>query len=160
MIAAAIHAYNVGLFIHILAAVVALGMTFGYGFFVAFAQANHREALPGVLRAITAANRYVVTPGLIVVLLAGIYLVNKSDEFKASDSFVGVGIVAVIVLLGMIHGYFRPNEIKAAELAERDLAAGGGFSPEFEAVSRKLDVAGRIAGLIIVVTIFFMAVQP
>lgn len=160
MALASITAYGVGLFIHILAVVVPLGATFGYGFFMAWTQENAPEAIPGILRATTAANRYGTTTGLIVVLVAGIYLVNKSAEFKASDPFVGVGILAVIVLLGMIHGYFRPHEIRAAELAERDLAAGGDFSPEYLAVARKLDLGGRIAGLVIAVTIFFMTVKP
>ncbi len=156
---ATITAYGVGLFIHILAVVVALGVTFGYGVFMAHAQKNAPEALPAVIRAVTFCNRVLVTPGLVVVLFAGIYLMSKGN-IDASESWISVGFIAIIALFGMVHGFFMPNERRAAEIADRDLQAGGELSPEFEAISKRLALGGQIAGLIIAVTIFFMAVKP
>ena len=49
---------------------------------------------------------------------------------------------------------------KARELAERDLKAGDTLSDEFEAVAQRIGKVGTLAGLIVVVTIFFMTYKP
>lgn len=159
MALAEISGYYVVLFIHILAVVVGLGTTFGYGIFMAFAQRNAPRAIPAVYRASRLSDRYLITPALIVILIAGIYLLSDGP-YGPGDSWVSVGFLAVIVLLGMTHGYFAPRTRKGSEIAERDLAAGDTLSPEFEAVARQLAIGGQIAGLVIAVTIFFMTVKP
>jgi hypothetical protein len=104
-------------------------------------------------------DHYLITPGLIVILLAGIYLLVEGP-WESSETFITVGFVAIIALFGLQHGFFRPQEAKARELAERDLKSGDTLSAEFEAVSRRLSTVGPLAGLIVVVTIFFMTVKP
>jgi hypothetical protein len=156
---ATITAYGVGLFVHVLAVVVTIGPTFAYGIFIGTAERNAPRSVPGVLRGIQTTDRYLVSPGLLVVLLAGIYLMAKG-HWDASESFIGVGFAGIVILLGMLHGFFRPNTERALELAERDLAAGDTLSAEYAAVSKKLDSAGKLAGLIVAIVIFFMVVQP
>ncbi len=156
---ATITGFSIGLFIHVLAVVLAFGPTFGYGIFIGVAQQNAPGSVPAVLRGIQQTDRFLVQPGLVVVLLAGIYMLSDAN-ISASESWVSVGFVAIIVLFGMAHGFFRPNTQKALELSERDLAAGDTLSPEFEAVSQKLATGGKIAGAIVALTIFFMTVQP
>ena len=156
---ASVTAYNVGLFIHVLAVVLAFGPTFGYGFFMAFADSKAPASVPAVLRAARISDRFLVTPAMIVLLLAGIYLLSKGD-ISASESWVTVGFIAIIALFGMVHGFFGPRYRKGIELAERDLAAGGELSPEYRAVSLQIARGGQLAGLIIAVTIFFMVVKP
>ena len=156
---ATITAFSVGLFIHVLAVVLAFGPTFGYGFFMAIAQETSPRSVPTVLRGILQIDRYLVTPGMLVVLAAGIYMLIKED-IPASETYVSVGFVAIIALFGMAHGFFRPNTTRALELAERDLGAGDTLGAEFEAVSKKLENGGKLAGLIVAIAIFFMVVQP
>ena len=158
-VTATITGYGVGLFIHILAVVVGLGTTFGYGFFMAFAERNAPRSIPAVYRASQLSDRFLVTPALIVILVAGIYLLSDGP-YSASDSWVSVGFLAILILFGMIHGYLGPRTRKGIEVAERDLASGDTLSPEFEAISRQLRIGGQIAGLVIAVTIFFMTVKP
>jgi uncharacterized membrane protein len=155
----AIYAYDVGKFVHILALLLAFGPTYGYAFFIAMAERNSPAAVPSVLRSFRAIDKYMVTPGLIVLLLAGIYMLTERD-ISLSESWVGVGIAAVIVLLGMTHTFFAPRERRALELAERDLASGGELSDEYRALSRQMAIGGNIAGLIVIVTAFFMVVKP
>jgi uncharacterized membrane protein len=157
--AATITGYSIGLFIHVLAVVLAFGPTFGYAFFIAVAEESAPRSVPTILRGIQRIDRYLVQPGLIVILLAGIYMMIDAD-ISTNESWVGVGLLAIIVLFGMAHGYFRPNTAKALELAERDLGSGDTLGPEYEAVSKKLETGGRIAGLIVAIAIFFMVVQP
>lgn len=151
--------YKIALFLHILAVVLAFGPTFGYGFFVAVAEKAVPRSVPTVLRGIQTIDRYLVEPGLIVVLLAGIYLL-ADGPWKAGDVFISIGFLAIIALFGLSHGFFRPQTAKALELAERDLAAGEALSADYEAVSKRLENGGKLAGLIVVVTIFFMAYKP
>jgi uncharacterized membrane protein len=156
---ATITGFGIGLFIHVLAVVVAIGPTFAYGVFIAAAESNSPRGVPAVLRGIQLHDRIVLTPGLIVILLAGIYLLIDG-HISAGESWVTVGFLAIIALFGMVHGFFRPNAARALELAERDLAAGDTLSAEYAEVSKKLENGGKLAGAIVAVTIFFMVVQP
>jgi amino acid permease len=158
MVLADITGYSVGLFIHILAVVLAFGPTFGYGILFSVLP-NYPQATPALLAGIQKIDRYLVTPGLVVVLLAGLYVMSEGN-WDGSEAFITVGFVAIIALFGLQHGFFRPQTAKAKALAERDLKAGDTLSAEFEEVSRRLGAVGPIAGLIVVVTIFFMTVQP
>ncbi len=152
--------YKIALFLHILAVVLAFGPTFGYGILFSVLP-NYPRATPAVLAGIQKIDRYLVSPGLIVVLLAGIYLLIASDDaWDGGDAFISVGFLAIIVLFGLQHAFFRPQTAKAKELAERDLKAGDTFSDEFGAVSERLSNVGKLAGLIVVVTIFFMSYKP
>jgi hypothetical protein len=156
---ATITAFSIGLFIHVLAVVLAFGPTFGYGIFIGVAEKNAPRGIPAVLRGIQQTDRFLVRPGLIVVLAAGIYMLIKAD-ISASETYVSVGFVAILALFAMVHGFFKPNVEKALELSERDLAAGDTLGEEYAAVSQRLATGGKIAGAIVAVTIFFMVVQP
>jgi uncharacterized membrane protein len=151
--------YKIALFLHILAVVLAFGPTFGYGFFVAAAEGNVPRSVPTVLRGVQMVDRYLVQPGLMILLLAGIYLL-VDGPWEASDAFISIGFLAIIVLFGLSHGFFRPQTAKALELAERDLKAGDALSDEYSAISKRLENVGKLAGLIVVVTVFFMAYKP
>lgn len=158
MLFADITDYSIGLFIHILAVVLAFGPTFGYGFLFSVLP-DHPRSAPAFFEAIRKIDRYLVDPGMIVVLLAGIYLMAEGP-WDASEAFITVGFVAIIALFGLQHAFFRPQGRKAQELAERDLKAGDTFSAEFEEISRRLGTVGPVAGLIVVIAIFFMTVKP
>jgi len=152
--------YKIALFLHILAVVLAFGPTFGYGILFSVLP-DHPRATPALLAGIQKIDRYLVTPGMVVVLLAGIYLIVASDDaWDGSEAFITVGFVAIIALFGLQHGFFRPQTARAKELAERDLKAGDTLSEEFEEISQRLGTVGPIAGLIVVVTIFFMSYKP
>ncbi|MEZ5077793.1 MAG: DUF2269 family protein [Solirubrobacterales bacterium] len=150
--------YSVGVFIHVLAVVLAFGPTFAYGIIFSIVPRQPRSA-PAILEAVRKVDTYLVDPGMIVILIAGIYLLGKGP-WDGSEAFIAIGFAAIIVLFGLQHAFFRPQGRKLQEIAERDLEAGDTLSEEFEAVSRRLGVVGPIAGLIVVVTIFFMVVKP
>lgn len=150
--------YRIALFLHILAVVLAFGPTFGYAFFFSVAPQFPR-ATPAIMAGIQKIDRYLVNPGMIVLLLAGIYLLSDG-HWEASEAFISIGFLAIIVLFGLSHAFFRPQTAKALELAERDLKGGDALSADYEAISKKLANGGKLAGLIVVVTIFFMAYRP
>lgn len=150
--------YKIAVFLHILAVVLAFGPTFGYALFFSVAP-QYPRATPAILSGVQKCDRYLVNPGMIILLLAGIYLLIDGD-WETSEAFISVGFLAIIVLFGLQHAFFQPQTRKAKELAERDLKAGDILSPEFEAASERLGKVGGLAGLIVVVTIFFMSYKP
>ncbi|HWC48382.1 MAG TPA: DUF2269 family protein [Solirubrobacterales bacterium] len=158
MVLADITGYSVGLFIHIAAVVLAFGPTFAYGIIFSVMPSHPRSA-PALFDAIRKVDNYLVNPGMLVVLIAGIYLMSDGN-WDGSEAFIAVGFIAIIALFGLQHAFFRPQGRKAQALAERDLKAGDSFSAEFEEVSRRLGMVGPVAGLIVLVTIFFMTVKP
>jgi uncharacterized membrane protein len=152
--------YKIALFLHILAVVLAFGPTFGYAFFFSVAP-QYPRATPAILAGVQKVDKYLVNPGMVVLLLAGIGLLSASDgAWETGDAFVAIGFVAIVALFALQHGFFQPQTRKAKELAERDLKGGDTLSPEFEALGDRIGKVGTLAGIIVVVTIFFMTYKP
>jgi uncharacterized membrane protein len=150
--------YKIALFLHILAVVLAFGPTFGYAFFFSVTPQSPR-ATPAIMAGIQKVDKYLVNPGMIVLLLAGIYLL-VDGPWETSDAFISVGFLAIIVLFGLQHAFFRPKVREAKALAERDLKSGDTLSDEFVALGDRIGKIGSLAGLIVVVAIFFMTYKP
>ncbi len=152
--------YKIALFFHVLAVVLAFGPTFGYALFFSVVP-QFPKAAPAILSGVQRVDRYLVNPGMVVLLIAGIVLLATSDSvWDGSDFFVVWGFIAIIALFGLQHGFFGPQVRKAKELADRDLKVGDTLSDEFDALSQKIGQVGGITGLLIVVTIFFMVYKP
>ena len=152
--------YKFALFFHILAVVLAFGPTFGYAFFFSVAP-QYPRATPAILAGVQRVDRYLVNPGMVILLIAGIYLMAASDSvWDGSEAFIVVGFIAIIALFGLQHGFFQPQVRKAKELAEHDLQSGDALSPEFEALGRRIGQVGTLASVIVIVTIFFMTYKP
>jgi hypothetical protein len=150
--------YKIGLSLHILAVVIAFGPTFGYALFFSVAP-QYPRATPAILAGVQKCDRYLVNPGMIVLLLAGIYLLTDGP-WETSDAFISVGFVAIVALFGLQHGFFTPQTRKAKELAERDLRSGDELSDEFMALSGRIGKVGALAGVIVIVAVFFMTYKP
>ncbi len=140
-------------------------MVFAYPLLLSAASRSEPTALPWLLRGRQLIGRYFVNPGLLVLLLAGIYL--ASDEHQWSNFYVGWGVVAVIAIGALEGSVIIRTAGTLAGLAERDLAGtavpSGGrrtsatWSPEYTAGLRRLTNAGLAVQAIVVVTVFLMA---
>jgi hypothetical protein len=150
--------YKIALFLHIVAVLLAFGPTFGYALFTAVIPQYPRSA-PAILSGIQKCDRYLVNPGMVVILLAGIYLLSDGD-WDSGSAFITVGFIAIIALFGLQHGFFQPQTRKAKAAAEADLERGDTLGPEFTAIAQRLGQVGALAGVIVFVTIFFMAYKP
>lgn len=165
MLAPAVGFPDVILALHILGAIVGFGIVFAFPVLLSAAARTQPDVIPWLLRARKQAGRYLVNPGLTVVVLAGIYL--ASDEHQWSDFYVGWGILAALAI-GAIEGSILIRRASAlADLAQRDLDAtavpAGGrrtsatWSPEYAAALRRFTLAGNAMAAIVVVTVFIMA---
>ena len=150
--------YKFALFLHILAVVLAFGPTFGYAFFFSVAPQFPR-ATPAILAGVQKFDRYLVSPGMIVLLVAGIYML-ADGELGRQRGLHQRRLPGDHLPLCSASGLLQAQTRKARELAERDLKAGDTLSDEFKALGERIGKVGGLAGLIVVVTIFFMAYKP
>lgn len=152
--------YKIALFLHFLAVLLAFGPTFGYALFFSVAP-QYPRATPAILAGVQRCDRYLVNPGMIILLVAGIYLMAASDSvWDGSDAFIVVGFIAIIGLFGLQHAFFQPQVRTAKALAERDLETSDTLSPEFERLSQRIGQVGTLAGIVVVVAVFFMVYKP
>ncbi len=100
--------YDVVLWVHITAFFIAFGPTYVYGVFYAMAGPRGPEAVIAVGKGVEKWDRTGLTAGGTLALLSGIYLV--SDRWEFSDFFVSWGVIAILLVLGMTHGYFLPRD--------------------------------------------------
>jgi hypothetical protein len=150
--------WQVVLAIHIAAVVVAFGVTFAYPLFALVGARLDRSAMPWFHRMQQVIGRRLISPGLLVVLVAGIYLASKLHMWHFF--YVQWGIVVAVVLGGLEGGFMVRHEGRLASLAERDLAAGGAdWSPEYQAVAKRVAAVGAVMNVLVLVTVYLMSVQ-
>jgi hypothetical protein len=157
----AVTLFSVVLAVHIMAVVVAFGVTFAYPVMYAVGQRSEQRAMPALHRIQDHIGKRVISPGMVVVLVAGIYLASKLETWSVFYVQWGFGVIIVIGALG--GAFFAPRERRLAELAERDIASSGAgevsFSAEYRTLRRLVFRVNLLASLLILLTIYFMATQ-
>ena len=156
--------YNLVLFVHISAVVIAFGGTFTYGLVQAVVtRPGQRRHVPFWHRVQHEVGNKLITPAAVLILLAGIYLAAVGN-YDFGKLFVTVGIVIVVAVLGLGHAFFSPTELRAVEAAERDIAAAGDgevvLGAEYQALSKRLAAVGIATNLLVLVAIFVMVIKP
>jgi Predicted integral membrane protein (DUF2269) len=153
--------FEVVLAIHIMAVVVTFGVTFAYPIMFAVAARHDPRGLPLLHRVEYTVERTLINPGLLVVVLAGVYLASKGHFW--SDFFVQWGLAAAIVIGALTGAVMIPTSKRAEEVAARDLAAadGGEVEPseEYRALVRRLSIVGTLLSVLVLITILFMALH-
>jgi hypothetical protein len=153
--------FEVVLAIHIMAVVVAFGVTFAYPIMFAVAARHDPRSVPLVHRIEYTVERMLINPGLLLVLLAGIYLASKGHYW--SDFFVQWGLAAVLVIGALVGAVMIPTAKRAELAAARDVAAAGDgeivLGEEYRALLRRLTAVGTLLSLLVLVTILFMALH-
>jgi len=161
--------FEVVLAIHIMAVVVAFGVTFAYPIMFSVGARQDPRSLPLLHRIEYTIERGLTNPGLAVVLIAGIYLASKLHVWSAF--YVQWGLAAVIVIGAVVGAVMIPTAKRAEAIAQRDLAsvaagaepAGGRaieMSDEYRALVRRLSTVGSLLSVLVLVTILFMAIKP
>jgi uncharacterized membrane protein len=149
--------YQVVLAIHIMAVVVAFGVLFAFPVMLAAGRRIDPRGLPLFHRVQQQIIQRLITPGLAIVVVAGIYLASKLSSF--SQFYVQFGFVAAIALGGIASGFLAPRQAQLAALAERDLAAGKALGEEYGTLSHNVGAVSGLASLIVLATIFVMTAQ-
>ncbi len=147
---------------HIAAVVVGFGSTYALALTFPVAQRLSNQHLPYVHEFDMAVSRYLATPALAIVLLTGIYQVadDPGDVIGFGDAWISASFLILIVLGGLIGGYFIPTGGRLKGMIERDLATGGEPSAEYMRLARQTGMLGGLAGVLILVAIFLMTTKP
>jgi uncharacterized membrane protein len=163
-VTAAIDFFTITKFLHVASVVIAWGVTFAYPVIQRTAERQDPRAVPNFWRTATRLGFAIIAPSAVLILVTGIIMVVDQEAFGFGDSWVTVGMVAIVVLIAFGPLFFTPAERKLAEVAERDVAAAGAgevrFSEDYQAASRRYALVGQLNGLIVLVAIFFMVVKP
>ena len=152
--------YEVIVAVHIMAVVIAFGVIFAYPFIFAVAARVDPKALPLLHRIEYTIERWLINPGLLLVVVAGIYL--ASDAHRWSEFFVQWGLGASIVIGALVGSVMIPTAKRAERLA-RVAAEGpppGEPGADYLALARRLSATGALLSLLVLVTILFMVIQP
>ena len=152
MIAATVQFYDVVVFLHITAVVLAFGPTYAYAVFFAVAAKGEAAGLAAVGRGVLTWDRTAGTLGMTVILISGLYL--TAERFDFSDFFVSWGFAAILVLFGLAHGFFIPTTKRFVAAVE------AGRDDEVQELTQRFNVVGPIAGLIVILTIYVMTAKP
>lgn len=156
-------AYEIVLAVHIMAVVVAFGVTFAYPIMFAVGARRDPRSLPTLHRIEYTIERAIINPGLLVVLGAGIFLASDGHFWK--QFFVQWGLGAAIVLGGLVGAVMIPTAKRAEQLASSAIeAAGAGgevtLGEDYRAAVRRLSVVGTLMSALVLVTILFMVIKP
>src|SRR3954452_5236012 len=111
--------YDVVKWIHIMAVVIAFGAAFTYPVWFRFVMNAPTDQRAFFHRTQAFIGQWVISPGLLVIVVAGIYMASDRDLW--SEVWVTVPFVIAIILGGLGGMYFGPKEKRLAELA----ASGG-----------------------------------
>ncbi len=160
---ATVDAYNISLFLHISAVVIGFGATYAEAIMFPVAMKVDKRHLPYVHRLGMAINQRLASPAMAVILVTGIYQVAEDDgrDISFGDPWVSASFAILIVLGGLLGGYFVPTDRRLAEMAERDLASGSAeMSAEYQAGAKRIGAVGGLAGVLVLVAIFLMVTKP
>jgi hypothetical protein len=154
--------FHIVLAIHVATIVVTLGAIFARPLVFAMASRHDPRSLPVLHRIEYTIERYLVWPGLLVVVLSGAYLTSFDEHWNAFYVRWGIGVVVLIaVALGVV---MIPSARRARSVAERDVreapAVGAvDLSAEYRMLSRRMSIVGAVLSLLILVTLLFMGTE-
>lgn len=148
----AMRVYDVVLWLHITAVVVAFGVLFAYPVFLTLNARIPVAQRAALHRFQIAFSKRVTGPTIGIILLAGIYL--ASDAHLWSKAWVIVPFVLLFVIAGLGATVLRRGEEHLLEAAE------GGDERTYATTLSALMRWTYLVILLIVVAIFFMSAKP
>lgn len=151
--------FTISLFIHVSAAIVGLGATFALAVGFPLALKLDARHLPYVHELSLRVTQRLGSPGLLILLVTGIYQASHLDVW--SKPWLSISLVLVIVLGAMQGAYFMRTDRKLAAMASAELAGGATtLSADYQRQAQREGGIGALAGLLILVIVFLMVTQP
>lgn len=151
-LSATVRFYDVVLWVHITAVIVAFGALFAYPLFLSVNARAPIGERASFHRLQIAFSKRITGPTIVVILAAGIYL--ASDEHLWSEAWVGAGLALLIVIAGLGATVLRKGEERLLALAE------SGDEGSYDAVLGGVLAWTALTVALLVATVFLMAVKP
>jgi uncharacterized membrane protein len=154
----AVSFYDISVFVHVSAVVVGFGATFAESLMFPVAMTAGKQHLPYVHRLQLAINQRFAGPALGLIIITGIY--QTADRWEFSDFWISATFLIALILGGLLGVYFVPSDRRLAPMVERDLAAGGELSDEYQRLARRQGMIGALAGVLVLLAVFLMVTKP
>jgi len=138
--------YNVVLFLHVVAALVAMVPAVAHPIMFELEKRRDDGDLVALARRIVPASR-IYAIAVVIAGVIGVGLVSMSDDLiEWGDTWVWLAILVWVALNGVLHGAMIP--------AEKALAGGD------RSALAKIDRVGPALGVMVLVLIYLMTVKP
>jgi uncharacterized membrane protein len=162
----AVSSYELSLFLHITAVMVGFGATFAEAIMFPVAMRVGARHLPYVHRLQLAINLWLATPALVIVLATGIYQVIEGN-WEFDQFWISASLLLILVIGGLLGGYFIPADRRLAPMVESEIAALGDreiafsdLSEEYQRKGRMEGVVGTITGILLIIVVYLMVTKP
>jgi uncharacterized membrane protein len=140
--------------VHVLAAITALGSNITYGFWMVRASRDP-AVLPFTLRTIKLIDDRIANPAYGLLLITGLAMIWVSGyPFHTPWLELAFALYIVMFFLGLF-GYTPTLKRQIAAL-ER----GGISSPEYQAAAARGRLLGALLGVVVIAIVFLMVVKP
>lgn len=160
--------FHLVLAIHVATIIMTFGVIFARPLVFALAGRHDPHSLPVLHRIEYTIDRYVMVPGVLVVILSGSYLADRGGHW--SDFYVWWGIVVVALIGAALATIMIPTAKRAEAVADRDLrgaspsargasASAIGLSSEYRTLTRRLAMVSSVLGVLVLVTMLFMGLE-
>jgi predicted integral membrane protein DUF2269 len=159
---AEIDAYSLSVFLHVSAVVVGFGATFAEAIMFPVAMKAGVRHLPYLHKLQLAINQRLATPAMAIIILTGLY--QTSERWDFGEVWITATFAIVIVIGGLLGGYFIPADRKLGALVEQELVAAGDgevvLSDEYQRGARREGMVGALTGVLILAAVFLMVTKP
>ena len=140
--------------IHVLAAVIALGTNFTYSIWLT-RTVNNPDSLLFTLKTIKFMDGKIANPAYVISLLTGLGMVYVANwPLTTPWLLTSIVLYVLVVILGLF-GY-SPTLKQQIKIAE----GGGLFTDAYTAVARRGIMLGIVLGILVVTIIFLMVFKP
>jgi uncharacterized membrane protein len=141
-------------FVHVLAAIIAVGTNVTYGVWLTRARHSPESEL-FALRGVKFLDDRVANPAYGVLLIAGILTVLEG-HWSFGQLWIVLGIVGYVLVVAIAVAVFTPSLRGQIEV----LATDGRGSPRYRELGRRVQTSGAILGVIVIAIVFIMVTKP
>jgi uncharacterized membrane protein len=141
-------------YIHILAAIVAVGMNISYAIWLIRAQRDPAHTA-FTLKGIKFIDDRIANPAYGVVLLSGLFLVFRLG-YPLTTLWIDIAVILFVVLVVLAATQYTPTLRNQVKLAE----AGDTMSADFTKLAKRGQTIGQILAAIVLVILAMMVFKP
>jgi uncharacterized membrane protein len=140
--------------IHILAAITALGSNITYGFWLTRAS-RQPAVLPFTLKGVKLIDDRIANPAYGVALISGFGMVHVGHLSLRTPWLLSALVLYALMVIIAVAGY-TPTLKRQIQAVER----GGAESAAYRALQRRGRVLGAVLAVIVLTIVFLMVVKP
>ena len=122
-------------------------------------KSGHLEAMALTSRSLELADRAFTIPGIMALLVTGIWMVGLTGWQRFQEPWLGISFVLLILTSIIGVAGIAPLQRRMARLAQ-DQAAAGQPDPAYRKASRTWSMMGGVATLLPVVILVLMVLKP